>query len=82
MEEEARQIVKSKLMAKPKHGSNLAEALRFRIAPVGGALKPSPSGTVLRWPGRPAVPLYFYHDDYAGRGAAGREASGTLILHC
>jgi len=59
MEEEARQIVKSKLMAKPKHGSNLAEAFRFHIAPVGGALKPSPSGTLFRSPGRPAVPCTF-----------------------
>jgi len=36
MEEEARQILKSGLAAKPVSSTNLADAIRSRIEPLGG----------------------------------------------
>ncbi|HKV82894.1 MAG TPA: hypothetical protein VJP02_32405 [Candidatus Sulfotelmatobacter sp.] len=52
MEQEAREILKNALKsAPPKSGSNLAEAIRRRFAPLGGVeLEPFPRGPI-REPG-------------------------------
>ena len=50
MEEEVRQILRDNLPPDPRRGRNLAEAIRARVAPVGGVNLALPARERVRRP--------------------------------